>query len=130
MPLMATWFLETDDIQQIMNHMRESSPLCQAGIGEAMNGCMKTGLVGPTSASRGLKPANQLNKVLRRNIKELYCRSGCSAKRRYDVQGFQLNHLSNRGFSLAWWLALSESSIKEAFLEQVGEIKYNLDYIA
>jgi hypothetical protein len=52
---------------QILDHQPEAPALCQAGIGVAMHGGVRSGLLGRTSTRSGLTPPCQLNNLLRQN---------------------------------------------------------------
>ncbi len=52
---------------QVLNHKPVAPPLCQAGVGVAIHGCVKSGSMGRTSTRCDLTPACQLNNVLRQN---------------------------------------------------------------
>jgi hypothetical protein len=54
-------------VLQVFGYQAETALLRQTGIGMAMHGCVRSGLVGRTSTRSGLTPPCQLNNVLRQN---------------------------------------------------------------
>jgi len=51
-------------VLQVLGHELESALLRQMGIGMAMHGCERSGLVGRTLTRRGLTPPSQLNHLV------------------------------------------------------------------
>ena len=60
-------FHKAPPLLKVLGDQPETALLRQTGIGMAMHGCVRSGLVGRTSTRSGLTPPCQLNNLLRQN---------------------------------------------------------------